>query len=88
MLRGILEDPRDTQVRSYLISSVVSPLGDRRFVEQIWNLTKTERHEAVRRRALETYHELLSSAEPSAVTRLKEEVEQLKEENRKLAGSK
>ena len=88
MLKGILEDPRDFRVTLYAINSVIRPLQDRRFSETLRRVARTHREGKVRRKALETGYELLASAEASAaLTRLKAEVEELKEENRRLGRS-
>ena len=88
VLKGILEDPRDYRVTLYVINNVVRTLGDRRFIEILRKVAKTHREGKVRRKALETGYELVSSAEAStALAKLKAEVEELKEENRKLGRS-
>ncbi|MDG6901937.1 MAG: M1 family metallopeptidase [Nitrososphaerota archaeon] len=88
VLKSILEDPRDFRVRIYLVGDLVRPLGDRRFIDAMKKASSTDRIDQVRRKALETYHELLASTESSAaLSKLREEVEQLKEENRRLVRS-
>lgn len=85
VLRSILEDPRDFRVRLYLVNSLIRPLGDRRFIEAL-KKAMSDREGKVRRKALETYYELSSSAEAStAITKLRAEVKELKEESRRLA---
>ena len=85
ILKEILEDPRDFRVTLYVINNVVRVLGDRRFTEILMRLARTHRERKVRRKALETEYELLASAEASmALAKLKSEVEELKEENRRL----
>ncbi|MDG7007922.1 MAG: M1 family metallopeptidase [Nitrososphaerota archaeon] len=88
VLKGILEDPRDFRVTLYAINNVVRPLEDRRFIEVLKRVARTHREGKVRRKALETGYELLASEEASAaLTKLKAEVEGLKEENRRLVRS-
>lgn len=85
-LNAILEDPRDFRVRLYAVNNLVRPLGDRRFIDALGRMWKTDRNDKVSRKALETYHELSAGAESSAaLSKLRAEVDELKEENRRLA---
>ncbi len=85
VIKDIILHDRDVRVRIYAVNSLVRPLGDRRFVE-VMAATRGDPDSRVRRKGLETYHELAASAEFSAaVTRLKAEVDELKDENRRLA---
>ena len=85
LLKGILEDQRDFRVTLYAVNNVIRPLGDRRFAEVLRKVARTHREGKVRRKALETGYELLASAEAStALARLRAEVEELREENRRL----
>ena len=86
VLREIIGDPRDYRVRLFAVDSLVRPLGDRRFMEAVEKTSRSDREGHVRRKALETYYELSASAEASsALTKLRAEVDLLKEENRRLA---
>ena len=86
MLREIIGDPRDYRVRLFAVDSLVRPLGDRRFMEAVEKASRSDREGHVRRKAVETYFELSASAEASsALTKLRAEVDLLKEENRRLA---
>jgi aminopeptidase N len=88
ILKEILEDPRDYRATLYVINNVVRPLEDRRFIEILRKVSRTHREGKVRRKALETGYELTASAEAStALTKLKAELEELKEENRRLGRS-
>jgi len=88
ILREILEDSRDFRVTLYVINNVIRALEDRRFIETLRKVAKTHREGKVRRKALETVYELMASAEAStALTKLKAEVDELKEENRRLGRS-
>ena len=88
VLKTIVEDPRDFRVRLFVVNSLVRPLGDRRFIEALRRASRSDLEGHVRRKALETYYELSASAEASAAfAKLKGEVEELKEENRRLAAA-
>ena len=87
VLKGILGDPRDFRVRVYLVNDLLRSLGDRRFIDSLEKASKSDREAHVRRKALEVFYLLSASAEASAtITKLKAEVEELKEETRRLAG--
>ncbi|HEY6282750.1 MAG TPA: M1 family aminopeptidase [Nitrososphaerales archaeon] len=87
-LKDILLNDRELRVRLYLVNQLVRPLGDRRFIEEVRQASRVDQELKVRRKALETYHELAGSAESSAaLSKLRAEVEDLKEENQKLARS-
>jgi aminopeptidase N len=82
----LLRDP-EFRIRLYLVNDTIRHLGDARFAEEVKAVSDTDKDLRVRRKALETYHELSASAEVSAaVTRLREEVEELKDEKRSPAG--
>ncbi len=88
LLKGILEDPRDFRVRLYLVNSLVRTLEDRRFIEALKKASGSDREAKVRRKALEVYYQLSASAESSAaISKLRAEVEELKDENRRLASA-
>lgn len=86
LLKDILLRDKEFRVRLYLVGDVIRHLSDKRFLEEVKESSRTDRDPRVRRRALETYYELSASAEVSTtVSKLKAEVEELKEENRRLA---
>jgi aminopeptidase N len=86
LLKEILEDTREFRVRLYLVNNLVRPLGDRRFVDAVRKASRSDRNLKIRRKALETYYELAASVESSALlTKLKSEVEELKEQSRKFS---
>jgi len=88
IIKEIILGDKEFRVRQQAVESLVKPLGDTKFVEVMLEASKKERLKPVRRKALETYHELAASAETSAtLSKLKAEVEQLKEENRRLVGA-
>ena len=87
-LKDILLHDKEHRVRLYLVNQVVRLLGDRRFIEEVREASELDQELKVRRKALETYHELAGSAEHSAaLTKLRAEVEELREENRRLPRS-
>lgn len=87
VIREIILHDKEFRVRLYAVNDLVRPLGDRRFIDAVRE-SRSDRDMRVRRKGLETYHELAESAEYSVVmSKLKAEVEQLKEENRRLAAS-
>jgi aminopeptidase N len=86
LLKDILLKDKEFRVRIYLVDQVVRPLVDKRFVKEVRAASESDKDPRVRRKALETYHELAAAVESSAaVTKLKAEVEQLKEDVRRLA---
>ena len=88
-LKDILLNDKEYRVRLHLVNQLVRTLGDRRFMEELRHASILDQELKVRRKALETYHELTGSAENSAaMTRLRAELEDIKEENRKLARAK
>jgi len=85
-LKDILLHDKDFRVRLYLVNQLVRTLGDRRFMEEVREASRVDQELKVRRKALETYYELAGSAERSAaLSKLQAEVEEIKEENRRLA---
>ncbi|MDE1852892.1 MAG: M1 family metallopeptidase [Thaumarchaeota archaeon] len=79
VLKEILKGDKEFRVRLYLIDSVIRTLGDKRFEEAARESSESDMDLRVRRKALETYHELAASAENSAaLSRLRAEVEELK----------
>jgi aminopeptidase N len=88
IIKEIVLGDKEFRVRQQAIESLVKPLGDTRFTDVMLEASKKEHLKPVKRKALETYHELAVSAESSAtLARLRTEVEQLKEDNRKLAAA-
>jgi aminopeptidase N len=86
MLRDTILHDKEFRVRGHAVNQLVRPLGDRRFMDVLLECAKTDLDLRVRRKALETYYELAASAELSTtISKLKAEVEQLKEENGRLA---
>lgn len=87
-LKEIILHDREFRVRLQVVNQLVRPLGDKRFIEEVREASKCDQDPRVRRAALETYYELAGLVERSAeVSKLRAEVELLKEENRRLAGA-
>jgi aminopeptidase N len=85
IIKDIILRDKEVRVRLYAVNDLVRVLGDRRFIEEVHS-ARSDRDLRVRRKGLETYHELAASAELSgAMSNLKAQLEELKEENRKLA---
>ena len=85
IIKEIILGDTEVRVRLHAVNDLVRPLGDKRFVEEV-RKTRSDRDLRVRRKGLETYHELLAAVEFStAMSNLKAEVKELEEENRKLA---
>ena len=85
VLKEILLKDKEFRVRLYLVDQVVRPLGDKRFVKEIKESSESDKDPRVRRKALETYHELAAATESSAlITGLKSDVDQLKDEIRRM----
>ncbi len=87
ILKGMLRD-KEFRVKQYLISTVIRELGDGRFAEALLDVSRKDRNHGIGRKALETYYELSGGLErSSALRKLKAEVEELKEDSRRLARS-
>jgi len=85
IIKEIILHDKEFRVRLYAVNDLVRVLGDRRFMDEVHS-TWSDKDLRVRRKGLETYHELAAATEFSAaMSNLRAEVEQLKEENRKLA---
>ena len=85
-LRDILLSDKEFRVRAYLVDYVIRTLGDARFLDALKDASSGDPDARVRRSALETYHEIVSGVEhASSLAKLRAEVEELKEENRRLA---
>jgi len=88
LLKGIVLHDKDYRVRLYLISSLLRELSDVRLLDSLAEVSKTDRNGSVRRKALEVYYDLSKEADQgAALTRLKAEVEALREENGRLLRS-
>ena len=85
LLKDILQNDKEYRVRLYLISGLLRELSDSRFVEVLAGVSKKDRNGSVRRQALEVYYDLSKEEDQvAALTRLRTEIEALKEENSKL----
>jgi len=88
LLKGMLLRDKEYRVRLYLVAALLRELADVRFVDALAEVSKKERNANVRREALEVFYELSKQAEQTAaIIQLRAEVEELKEENRKLLRS-
>ncbi len=86
ILKDIILHDKEFRVRLQAVNQLVRPLGDRRFIEEVKEASRSDRDSRVRRKSLETYYELSAAAEVSTlVSKLKAEVEEIKEENKRLA---
>ena len=85
LLKDILRHDKEYRVRLYLVSGLLRELSDGRFLDALAEVSKKDRNGSVRRQALEVYYDISRGADQAAaLTRLKAEVEGLKEENTKL----
>ncbi|MDA4125157.1 MAG: M1 family aminopeptidase [Thaumarchaeota archaeon] len=85
VLREMLQKDKEFRVRYHLVSKLIPSLGDKRFLEALKEAATHDRDPRVKRKALEVYRELSSASEASgALSKLREEVEVLKEQNRQL----
>ena len=88
VIKEIVLGDKEFRVRLQAVESLVKPLGDTRFLEVMHEASEKEVLKPIKRKALEAYHELAASAESvAALSRLREEVDQLKQENKRLAGA-
>ena len=88
LLKDIMLRDKEYRVRLYLVSGLLRELADGRFIDVLVELVKKDRNGSVRREALEVFYELSRQTEQTAaITELKAQVDELKEENRKLVRS-
>jgi aminopeptidase N len=88
LVKAIVRADKEFRVRLQAVNGLVRALGDARFIEELKACanSKVGVNHDVRRKALETYHELSDSASRAAsMEKLRAEAEQLKEENRRLS---
>ncbi len=86
MVKEILLRDKEFRVREYLIAKLIPSVGDRRFLDAVKESSKSDRDPRIKRKALAVYYELSGAAETSsAISKLREEVEKLKEQNTRLA---
>ena len=85
-LKEILKRDKEFRVRQYMVSALLKELADGRFTDILEEVARKDRNGGIRRSALEAFYEISGGVEKStALTKLRAEVEELKEENRKLA---
>lgn len=86
VIKEIIMHDKEFRVRNHAVNDLVRALEDRRFIDTIRMAAETDQQLKVRRKALETYYELVAAqVHSSALSKLRAEVEELKEENRKLS---
>jgi aminopeptidase N len=86
LLRELILHEKEFRIRLQVVNELVRPLGDRRFMDTVLEASRTDPDLRVRRKALETLHELAASAAVStSIANLKAEVERLKGENASIA---
>jgi aminopeptidase N len=86
IIKEILMHDKEFRVRQYLISAVARDLADLRLADTLADVSKMDRNPGIKRQALEVYYDLSATIERSAsLVKLKAEVEELKDENRRLA---
>jgi aminopeptidase N len=86
VLRNILLHDKEFRVRAYLVDYVIRALGDMRFLEALKEASRGDPDARIRRSALEAHYEFLAGAEHTdAMAKLREQIEELKEESRRLA---
>ena len=88
LLKEILRNDKEFRVRLYLISSLLRELADSRFIDALAEVSKKDRNGNIRRQALEVYYDISREAgNAAALTKLRAEVDALKEENGRLIRS-
>ena len=88
VLKEMMRGDKEWRLRLQAVNELIRPLKDTRFVADVLYVSQRDNNKTIRRKALETYHELTAVAESSAaLTKLRTEVEQLKEENKRLAAA-
>ncbi|MBI3859263.1 MAG: M1 family metallopeptidase [Thaumarchaeota archaeon] len=86
VLQGMLLKDKELRVRLYVVAGLIPEVQDKRMLAAVTEASKKDRDPRVRRRALEAFYELSAASETSAtLSRLREEVEKLKEQNDRLS---
>ena len=84
-IKEMLLRDKEFRVREYIVAKLIPSLGDARFLDTLKEASRTDRDPRVRRKALEDFHSLSEGAEASkAVARLEHEVEQLKDQLKRI----
>jgi aminopeptidase N len=85
ILNEMLLKDKEYRVRYHLVSELIPALVDRRFLDALREASTKDRDPRVRRKALEVQRDLSSAVDVSgAISKMKDEVERLKEQNRQL----
>ncbi len=88
VLREALKSDKEVRVRLFIANEIARNLGDRRFLDALKESSESDKDPRVARASLEAFYQLSASAESSAaLSKLRSEVEELKEENRRLGRS-
>ncbi len=88
ILREMLRHDKEYRVRQILVSLVLMNVLDKRFLDDLKEAGRSDPQLGIRRKALDVYHRTAEAAETSGeISRLRAEVEQLREQNRKQAAS-
>ncbi len=88
MLKETLRHDKEYRVRQILVSLVLRDTLDRRLLDDLKEAGRSDPQLGIRRKALDIYHRTAEAAETSGeIARLRAEVEQLREQNRKPAAS-
>jgi len=85
LIKEMVLHDREFRVRQYLLAVMIREMADPRFTDVLLEVAHRDRNNGLRRSALEAYYELKGGIGGSITfARLREEIEELKEENRKL----
>ncbi|MDG6946219.1 MAG: M1 family metallopeptidase [Nitrososphaerota archaeon] len=83
IIKEILLHDKEYRVRQILLTAVVKQMQDKRLLDALREVSRTDLRAGLRRKALELYHEIAASAGASEeLERLREEVEGLRQELR------
>ncbi|MDG6942009.1 MAG: HEAT repeat domain-containing protein [Nitrososphaerota archaeon] len=86
VLKEILLHDKEFRVRQLLLTNVIKQLQDRRFLDTLKVVSKSDLRPGLKRKALQLYHELAASVGPAEeLERLRSEVEELRSEVRRTA---
>lgn len=89
VLRDILRNDPEFRVKGYLVSYLIGPFADARFLDALKEASEVDSDARVRRSALAAFHELADGQEVlNSISKLKADVEKLQEENRGLSATR
>jgi aminopeptidase N len=85
MIKEMLLKDKEFRVREYIVAKLIPSLGDTRFLDTLKEASVIDQDPRIRRKALEIFHSQSEAAEASTmVTRLRDEVEQLKDQLKRI----